>query len=131
MDIAIGLLLLLGPSARTASPSFSVAKAIMPVQAWGVLFIVLGHTLLVAVQIGREMVRERDPKALARDIRLYSRVSYAIRVIGPTLFVMWATMFVVAAIEAPAAGFAGIPTYLFLAFRHSFAPVGRERRLGG
>lgn len=53
LNLAIGLSLLLGSPTRTSSPSYSVAKALMPIDAWGLLFITGAVVCWTACGLGR------------------------------------------------------------------------------
>ncbi|MGZ4596275.1 MAG: hypothetical protein ACXV3V_05050 [Actinomycetes bacterium] len=48
IDLALGTALLASPPARTASPSFRVARTALPLHTWGVALVVLGTLLALA-----------------------------------------------------------------------------------
>lgn len=106
MDLLIGVLFVVAPG-RTRSPSYAVAKSICPMDVWGLGFIIIGLSLLASMIWGWDW---------AEGI---------VRVFGPVLFVMWAVLYLLAALDDSKAGLVGVFTFPFLAFRHFFAPVRR------
>lgn len=110
MDVAIGLMHLLQRPSRASSPSFAVARTVAPLWLWGVLFLILGACLLVAIFGGRAP-------------RLRRSCVTVVRVLGPALYVMWALMYAMSALHDDRATFIGVPPYLYLAYRHHFAPA--------
>jgi hypothetical protein len=127
MDIAIGAIYLFGPSARLSSPAFTVAKDlasfvadplhIEPMRVWGTAFVFVGVLLFGAVYLSETPV-------IKEYITGWPTV---VQTLGAALFVMWALMFLLSAFEEPTAGITGIPVYVYLAYRHTFAPA-RPRR---
>jgi hypothetical protein len=71
---------------------------------WGLLFIVVGVCVLLLHRIAGHS---------AVEIILYS--------VGPALYVMWAVMFLISGLRSAEASFAGVPIYLYLAYRHSLS----------
>lgn len=115
MDLAIGLIYALGPTSRESSPAFQTAKAMLawtgaPMRVWGALFVLVGLLVVYAVH------HPTRP------------VVTLLRIAGPSLFVMWALMLGLSAVANPRAALAGIPSYIYLAYRHSIAPAVARRR---
>lgn len=109
MDVAIGLTFLLGPQPPSYAPAVSIARTLLgwtgaPLRAWGLIFLLLGGLIMVVLRWPR-----------------YHLVS-VIRIIGPALYVMWAGMYGIAAYYHPVT-LAGLPSYAYLAYRHSIAPA--------
>jgi hypothetical protein len=107
MDLAIGVLLVVGGEGRAQSPGFTAARSLAPIEAWGGAFIILGMALFVAMHATERM-------GFALDV---------VRIFGPSLCVMWACMYTISGLTNHAASFIGVPPYLYLAYRHSFAPT--------
>lgn len=112
MDLAIGLLYVLQPGPRTTAPALSVARSLLPIHYWGVVFITL------AVVLGTAVWGVRAGASSAARV-----TSWVVQVGGSALFIMWALMYFLAAIEEPKASLVGIPTFLYLGYRHTFAPA--------
>lgn len=110
MDIAIGLLHLLQRPSRSSSPSFAVARGVAPLWVWGTLYLILGLALLIAILGSRTPV-----------LRLHCTT--LVRILGPALFVMWALMYAMSAVNDDRASYLGVAPYLYLAYRHHFAPA--------
>lgn len=53
LNTGIGLSLLFSSPLRTSSPAFRAAKAVMPLDAWGVLFLLGGFVCAIAARHGR------------------------------------------------------------------------------
>lgn len=118
MDVAIGLIHLLSAPSRSSAPAFAVARSLAhyvapwlanPMQLWGVVFIALGIALAAAV------------------LRLHrggsrSAATWWVQSLGPALFMMWALMYLLAGRD-DRASLLGIPPYLYLAWRHYYAPA--------
>lgn len=119
MDVAIGLLHVLSPPSRQTSPAFAVAKSLLdplpgrPLVAWGLTYIALGALL------GWALYRQHEG--------LGSRAIGAVRTFGPALFVMWAVMYALSGWHDARVSFLGVPPYLYLAYRHHFAPAAPVR----
>jgi hypothetical protein len=114
MDLAIGSAYLLSGQQRSTSAAFRVARALLPMWVWGACFLLVGSLLLGVVIT-----------TWARPERRVSHAVWVLRVLGATLFAMWAIMFLLSGIRDQHAALAGVPVYLYLAYRHSFAPAGR------
>lgn len=108
MDLAIGALLVIGGDGRAQSPGFNTARAFAPIEVWGLAFMLLGTLLLLAMRFSARFSRGQ---------------AEIVRVLGPTLCVMWASMYLVSALSNHVVSFIGVPSYLYLAYRHSFAPT--------
>lgn len=52
LNIALGLVLIVGAPARTSSASFMTAREVMPIQLWGAGFLLIGAGCLVATRLG-------------------------------------------------------------------------------
>lgn len=52
-DLALGLVLTTEPAARVSGPSFTVAREWMPMQAWGVILLILASLVLIRAAIYR------------------------------------------------------------------------------
>lgn len=122
MDIAIGLLHLLSSGKRTGARGFATAKDLghyvapwvdNPMRVWGVAFLTLGLLLLWAVL------------ALQHGKRVFA-IAW-VRIFGPALFVMWAGMYALSAHNDERASWIGVPPYLYLAWRHYYAPASPSR----
>lgn len=111
MDLAMGGIYLLAGPGRTSSPTFALAKAIMPIRAWGAIVTLVGLLLLITL--------------LTSMCRRW--LTLGIRVVGPATFAMWSLVQLFNAIQTPSAAIAGVPIYAYLAFRHTFAPVPKDR----
>lgn len=85
----IGLAYLLGDPRRTASPSFAVAQHIAPMHVWGLMFLLGGVVLTLAILID--------------DKQLLSRALFA----GGFIFTWWACLFGYAAATDPKASLTG------------------------
>lgn len=115
MDIAIGLLHLFSSPSRMTSPAFAVAKQVadplpgQPMTFWGIAYLLLGAAL------GWALFRQHNGRT--------SRAVAAVRTFGPALFVMWALMYAMSGLHDVRASFLGVPPYLYLAYRHHFAPA--------
>lgn len=106
MDGAIGALLIMGGNARANGPSFMTARGLAPIQAWGCAFIALSLVLALALVLPQR-----------------HGLASAVRIFGPSLCVMWACMYLLSGLANHSASFIGVPPYLYLAYRHSFAPA--------
>lgn len=119
MDVTIGLIHVLSSPPRMTSPAFAYAKRIAdplpgdPMTVWGVAFLLVGALLGWAI---RTQHRGRTSRAVA-----------AVRTFGPALFVMWAVMYLLSALDDNRASFLGVPPYLYLAYRHHYAPASPAR----
>lgn len=103
LALAMGLGYLLGGPERTAAPAFGAAKAIMPIQAWGVMF------LLGALAIGVNSLINRR-RGVARALLL-----------GGAIYLWWGVLFGIAAVNDPRASLNGFWVYAFIAFCHWLA----------
>lgn len=108
MDIAIGLIYLIGPSPRTSAASFYAAKVLLPIRVWGVIFVLVGALVWLTTR------------------RPHRCMTTAVRVLGPTLYVMWALTFLLSALTLHTAAMSGVPSYLYLAYRHGIVPATRR-----
>lgn len=106
MDLAVGGLLVLGGDGRAQSLGFSTARQLAPIQGWGFAFLLLGSMLMLAIKLPTS-----------------DRWVGLVRVLGPSLCVMWASMYLISGLANDHVSFIGVPSYLYLAYRHSFAPT--------
>lgn len=114
MDCAIGAIHLLSGPRRGSAGAFDVAKQLAPMWVWGICYVSLGLLLLAAtyrLHIG-------DARTPLVSI---------VRTFGPALFVMWALMYLLSGLHNPSASFLGVPPYIYLAYRHHFAPASPVR----
>lgn len=112
VDLWIGVALMVSNPRRERSAAYTVARAVMPVQVWGVLFTLLAATVLAALLL-RKTGRYRAFKRMADFTRLA----------GPALYTFWGVTFFIAAVTQTSASFVAVGAYLYLAYRHSFCPV--------
>lgn len=56
LAIAVGLLFILQDPRRTSGGAFAVAKDLMPISTWGILFLVLGTVQVLALTLGNASV---------------------------------------------------------------------------
>lgn len=112
VDFWIGLSLVASNPRREHTAAYTVAREVMPVQAWGLLFAVLGSVTLTAVTC-RQIHKYGCFKVLADVSRL----------VGPALYAFWAATFLIAAVTQNTASFVAVGAYVYLAYRHSFCPV--------
>lgn len=114
MDVVIGVILVVASPLRSSAATFRVARALLPMWAWGVYFLVVGLALLAAVvYVWIWSDHNRHPPGV-----------WLLRVLSSALFTMWALMFLLSGIKDQHAALIGVPVYLYLAYRHSFAPAG-------
>lgn len=52
VDMGAGTVLIVGPPLRLSAPSFTVAKQVMPMWAWGALILTIGFVAVVTVALG-------------------------------------------------------------------------------
>lgn len=107
MSVAIGALHLLSDPARVSSPAFRYARELLPMWLHGLTFVTLGVLLFVALRTG------------------HVRVTWAVRTLGPALYVGWAVLWLLAGLADDRASYLGVPTYLYFAYRHYYAPSDR------
>lgn len=98
VNVALGIVLLLGAPARTSSFSFAVAKDIASMQVWGLMFIAGGIFCMYAVRLGR--------------------LGIAALMFGAGVHTFWAVAFLSAALLDSRAALTAIPVYMFLALLH-------------
>lgn len=53
LNIGLGWVLIVGDPTRTSAPSFQVARELLPIQVWGLLFLLGGIICAVADRVGR------------------------------------------------------------------------------
>lgn len=99
----VGLGYMLGGSDRYISPSFDPAKAIMPLPAWGLAFIVGSATLTLTLLLCR------------------SRWVAGALLIGGAVYMFWGICFGVAALTEPEASLGAWAKELALALAHYYA----------
>jgi len=101
VSIWIGLAFLFGDPSRYTSPSLDVAKDIMPIRTWGVLFLLVGAIELSALIFGGN--------------RFWFSAALAI---GAAMFAVWTVVLTVAIFTVPDASLTG-PVYpAFIALVH-------------
>lgn len=98
VNVALGVVLLLGAPERTSSFSFAVAKDIASVQTWGLAFIAAGIACMYALHLGR--------------------LGVAALMFGAGIHTFWAVAFLSAALLDNRAALTAIPVYMFLALLH-------------
>lgn len=108
LNTALGLSLLFGSPARTSSPAFAVAKAVLPTTAWGLLFITAG---LVCARASR-----------------HGRPSAVLVGLCAGIHAFWATTLVQAAYQDPHVALTGAVVYSWLALLHFTTAVRLARR---
>lgn len=114
MDVSIGLLHILSSPSRTVSPALATAKVLAPLWCWGLAYLAVGALL------GWAVWRQHEGRT--------SRAIGAVRTFGPALFTMWAVMYLLSALHDTRASFLGVPPYLYLAYRHHYAPAAVAAR---
>lgn len=107
VSITIGVMHVLSDPARVSSPAFRYARELAPMWVHGIAFVAIGVLLLVALHRG------------------HARLVWAVRTLGPALYVLWAGLWLLAALVDDRASYIGVPTYLYLAYRHYYAPSDR------
>lgn len=100
MAMVSGLAYTLGDPRRTASPSFDAAKALFPMQTWGVIFLVGAAFCTIALAA-------RSAKLMA--ISLWG---------GGAMYLWWAANFAVAALASPEASLVAWAPYTMVAIFH-------------
>lgn len=99
-SLGLGLAYVLGDPARYQSPSQQLLRDMMPIRAWGYLFLVL-----TAVKVIAWGTRRRDAMILALCL-------------GFAFYSVWAVTFLVAAITVPLAAPTGPIVWGFIAVAH-------------
>lgn len=110
LNLGLGVVLILGATSRTASPSLAVARQTMPIHAWGVLFIVGGVICLLAHSLGR-----------------YGAVLVGA---GAGIHTFWTITLLQAALTDRRAALTGIVVYGWLALLHLTTAIRLARRVG-
>lgn len=108
LNAGIGVSLLVGGPLRTSSPSLAAARALMPMHAWGVVFLLGGIVCLAAHGHGR-------------------RGAYAVAV-GAGIHAVWAATLIQAAAWDRRAALTGIVVYSWLALLHAVTGIRLARR---
>lgn len=116
VDFWIGFTLLISNPKREHTPAYVVAREVMPIRAWGLLFIVLGLVALAALAC-----------RWAKRYRCFPVLADVSRLGGPALYAFWAATFLIAGVTHSGASFVAVGAYLYLAYRHSFCPVPGSR----
>lgn len=106
LHAGVALVMLFGRPERWSSPTFRPAQAVLPIDAWALVFAIVGVGLAYALATRRPI--------------LLGRVAAA----GAGLCSWWAVLFIVAASESPNAGLLGIVLWLSAACSHVSVAVG-------
>jgi hypothetical protein len=110
LNLGLGLVLLMGAPSRTASPSLAVARQIMPIRAWGSLFLAAGFVCLAAYHYGR-----------------WGAVLVGA---GAGIHAFWAGALLQAATHDKRAALTGVVVYGWLAMLHFTTAIRLARRAG-
>jgi hypothetical protein len=109
LNLALGLVLIHGAPARTSSPSLAVARDVMPMPAWGLLFLLGGVVCLLAGHLG------------ARGAALVG--------VGAGIHTFWAAALAQAALDDPRAGLTGFVVYGWVALLHITVAIRLARQV--
>lgn len=108
LNVGLGVVLLLGDPLRTSAPSFSAAKEIMPIPAWGLLFLTGAAVCAVASRHG-------------------SRGAVLVAV-GGGIHAFWAAALLQAALRDSRVAFTGVVVYGWVAALHLTTGIRLARR---
>lgn len=120
LDILFGIILLLQSEQRdSAMVSYRIASAIMSMRIWGVVMIAIGASIAYV----RWNCRTEN---FARHHRTCFTATAFVRIAGPGVFVCWAVMAAASALAFSSLTFTAVPFYLYIAWRHYYAPNAQE-----
>jgi hypothetical protein len=109
LNLALGWVLVLGAESRTSAASFVVVREIMPVQVWGVLFLIGGLVCAVAHRLSR-----------------FGAVAVAS---GAGIYAFWATSLWLAVLRDDSAALTGAVVYTWLMLVHVLTGLRLARRV--
>jgi hypothetical protein len=109
LNLGLGVVLILGAPSRTASPSLAAARAIMPIHAWGLLFMLGG-----AVCFAAHGLKRRGAVAVG---------------VGAGIHAFWASTLATAALADKRAALSGIVVYGWVALLHITTAIRLARRV--